>query len=263
MSELRVPGATLHYQVHGAGPVLLLIPGGTGGAAGFTAVLDRLTVDHTVLTYDPRGIGRSPLDEADAEQRVAEHAEDAARLLDLVAPGEPVRVFGASSGAIVALHLACVEPGRVARVVAHEPPLVEVLPDAGAQRAMVAGVREVWRSEGVPAAVAALATGLSRDGKPVQVGELPPRLATAMGYFVGRIVPSFMVHRPDLGRLASLGDRVVPAVGAESHGELPCRAAESLAARLGREPVLFPGGHVGLSTHPAEFGDRLRQVLTA
>ncbi|WP_220447945.1 alpha/beta fold hydrolase [Nonomuraea diastatica] len=96
---LRVNGASLHYEVRGQGPLLLLIPGGSGGAASFDGVAGDLAAHYTVATYDPRGMPRSTLDDPGAEQRVAEHADDALRILDLLSPGEPARVFGASSRA--------------------------------------------------------------------------------------------------------------------------------------------------------------------
>ncbi|MEV6986901.1 hypothetical protein AB0M95_37370 [Sphaerisporangium sp. NPDC051017] len=45
VGRLRVDGATLHYEVRGTGPLLLLIPGGTGGAASFDGVTDDLAAD--------------------------------------------------------------------------------------------------------------------------------------------------------------------------------------------------------------------------
>ncbi|MFD8638394.1 alpha/beta fold hydrolase, partial [Streptomyces sp. NPDC059656] len=64
--RLRVDGATLHYEVRGDGPLLLLIPGGSGGAASFDAIADDLAAEHTVATYDPRGMSRSTLNDPDA-----------------------------------------------------------------------------------------------------------------------------------------------------------------------------------------------------
>ncbi|MGW0447171.1 alpha/beta fold hydrolase [Streptosporangium sandarakinum] len=130
IGRLRVDGATLHYEVRGEGPLLLLIPGGTGGAASFDDVADDLAADRTVVSYDPRGLSRSPLDDPEAPQHVARHADDALRLLDLLSPEAPARVAGCSSGGIVALHLLATRPERVERVVAHEPPVVEVLSHA-------------------------------------------------------------------------------------------------------------------------------------
>lgn len=281
IGSLRVNGATLHYEVRGHGPLLLLIPGGTGGAAAFAGIADGLAAEYTVVAYDPRGMSRSPLDDPDAEQRVDEHARDALRLLDLLSPGEPARVFGASSGAIAALHLLTAHPDRVARLVAHEPPVVEVLPDAAVHRALVAEVRETFRADGLMPAMAVLAAGLRKDGGPgapateaeadaeadTAVG-LPPHAAERAGrtmadlpYFVGRIVPAFMSYTPDVPRLRALSDRLVLAGGEESRGELAYRPAAFLAERFGTDLLHFPGGHTGLTTHPTEFGALLGKAL--
>ncbi|MEU3751114.1 alpha/beta hydrolase [Streptomyces narbonensis] len=271
IGSLRVYGATLHYEVRGRGPLLLLIPGGTGGASSFDSIADDLAAEYTVATYDPRGMSRSTLDDPEAEQRVSEHADDAFRILGLLSPSEPARVFGASSGAIVAVHLLTAHPDRVARVVAHEPPLVEVLPDAAEHRALIARVKETFRTQGLMPAMVVFAAGLKKDGdtaEPAAEIKLPPQAAARaeqtmanLPYFVGRIVPSFMSYSPDTHRLEALSDRLVLACGEESRGELPYRPAAFLAEGLGTELRHFPGGHTGLTTHPAEFSELLRKAL--
>ncbi|ESU49972.1 alpha/beta hydrolase [Streptomyces filamentosus] len=277
ISSLRGNGATLHYEVRGRGPLVLLIPGGTGGAASFDGIAEDLADDgYTVVGYDPRGMSRSTLDDPDAEQHVAEHADDALRILDLLSPDEPALVFGASSGAIVALHLLTAHPERIARVVTHEPPVVEVLPDAAEHRALVARVQDTFRTQGLMPAMAVFAAGLKKDGdtkdgdtaEPEAGPELPPRAAARaeqtmadLPYFVGRIVPGFMSYAPDIRRLEGLSDRLVIAGGQDSRGELPYRSAAFLAKRLGTELQHFPGGHVGLTTHTAEFGELLRKAF--
>ncbi|MFB7268697.1 alpha/beta hydrolase, partial [Streptomyces nojiriensis] len=82
-------------------------------------------------------------------------------------------------------------------------------------------------------------------------------------YFVGRIVPGFMSYVPDIGRLETLADRLTLACGQDSRGELPYRPAAFLAERLGTELLHFPGGHTGLTTHPAGFGELLRKAFRA
>ncbi|MFB7178845.1 alpha/beta fold hydrolase [Streptomyces sp. NPDC056257] len=270
---LRVNGATLHYVVRGQGPLLLLIPGGAGGAASFDGIADDLAAEYTVATYDPRGMSRSTLDAPEAEQRVAEHADDAYRMLELLSPGEPARVFGASSGAIVALHLLATHPERVERLVAHEPPVVEVLPDAPEHRALIARVQETFRTQGLMPAMAMFAAGLKKDGAttgPKAEIKLPPQAAARaeqtmanLPYFIGRIVPSFMSYTPDIHRLEALSGRLVLACGQDSRGELPYRPAAFLAERLGTELLHLPGGHTGMTTHPAEFGETLRKAFRA
>ncbi|MFD5764437.1 alpha/beta fold hydrolase [Streptomyces sp. NPDC127049] len=275
VGSLRVNGATLHYEKRGRGPLLLLIPGGTGGASSFDGIADDLAAEYTVATYDPRGMSRSTLDEPEAEQRVSEHADDAFRILELLSPHEPARVFGASSGAIVAVHLLTAHPERVARVVAHEPPLVEVLPDVMEHRALLARVEETFRTQGLMPAMAVFAAGLKKGGTSTEpqaesaqspspsprATARPERTAANLPYFVSRIVPSFMSYTPDIDRLAALSDRLVLACGEDSRGELPYRPAAALAERLGTDLRHFPGGHIGLTTHPAEFGEALGKVL--
>ncbi|MEU8589524.1 alpha/beta hydrolase [Streptomyces sp. NPDC048664] len=271
VGSLRVNGATLHYEVRGQGPLLLLVPGGTGGAASLAAVAGDLADTHTVATYDPRGMSRSVLDDPEAEQTVEEHAEDALRLLNVLSPDEPGRVFGASSGAITALHLLIAHPERLARVVVHEPPVVEVLPDASAHRALLARVRDAFREEGPAPAMAVFAAGLRKDGgiaEPRAEVVLPPEAAARaeqtrgdLPYFVGRIVPSFMAYSPDVDRLTAVSDRLVLACGQDSRGELPYRPAAFLAERLGQELLHFPGGHIGLTTHPTAFAELLRKAF--
>jgi pimeloyl-ACP methyl ester carboxylesterase len=62
IQTLKVPGATLYYETQGSGPVLLMIMGGFGDAGGFEGVASFLAKDYTVVTYDPCGNSRSPLD---------------------------------------------------------------------------------------------------------------------------------------------------------------------------------------------------------
>ncbi|MGW6841789.1 alpha/beta fold hydrolase [Streptomyces sp. NPDC054958] len=273
IGHLRMNGATLRYEVRGHGPLLLLIPGGSGGAASFDGIADHLAAEYTVVAYDPRGLSRSPLEDPGAAQSVAEHADDALRIIDLLSPGAPARVFGSSSGAIAALHLLTVHPERLERVVAHEPPVVEVLPDAPDHRALLVRVRETLDAQGLMPAMAVFAAGLRKagdtPGPPAEV-VLPPEAAARaertmadLPYFVGRIVPAFMSYVPDVDRLETLSERLVLAGGQDSRGELPYRPAAFLAERLGTELRHFPGGHTGLTTHPTAFGEFLRKAFRA
>jgi len=54
---------------------------------------------------------------------------------------------------------------------------------------------------------------------------------------------------------------VLVGLGEESDGQLCDRTSRALAAELGIEPTLFPGGHIGFAEDPASFAPRLRAVL--
>jgi pimeloyl-ACP methyl ester carboxylesterase len=129
---LSVPGATLRYDIREAetdsdAPVLLMI-GSPMSAAGFTTLAGHFR-DRTVVTYDPRGIGRSELTDGATQTTPIERADDVHRLIAEL-DGGPVDVFGSSGGAVDGLVLVASHPERVRTLVAHEPPSATALPDA-------------------------------------------------------------------------------------------------------------------------------------
>ncbi|MCX4526940.1 MULTISPECIES: alpha/beta fold hydrolase [unclassified Streptomyces] len=267
---LKVPGATLRYETRGFGPVLLLVPGGGADAALFDGVADALARHFTVVAYDPRGRTRSPLDGPPEDQSPQGQSQDAALLLAALTD-EPAYVAGTSAGAVVALDLLQRHPELVRRVVAHEPPLVGLLPDAAQQHRFFASVVETYRAQGLEAAMAVMAAGTD-DGRGAggAGGEHNPPPADVMARvlanlpsFLERELLQFTGHMPDLDALAPYADRLVPAAGEDSYGLLLRRPAEALAERLGSAVTDFPGGHLGCAEQPAAFADRLIGVLSA
>jgi pimeloyl-ACP methyl ester carboxylesterase len=100
---LKVPGASLYYEVSGSGPLLLLIAGAPADASGFAGIAGQLTDRYTVVAYDWRGAARSPLDAPpndlpDGGLPMQVQADDAERLLAALADG-PAYVLGCSGGA--------------------------------------------------------------------------------------------------------------------------------------------------------------------
>ncbi len=117
-ATLSVPGATIYYEVRGAGPVLLIIPGGPQDAGVFTDLAQRLADRYNVVAYDPRGNSRSIVVGAPADQRLDIHGDDAARLIEALGGG-PADVFGTSGGGQIGLNLAARHPEWVRTLVAH------------------------------------------------------------------------------------------------------------------------------------------------
>ncbi len=75
---LAVPGATLYLEVRGEGPLVVLF-GTPMDAQSFAPLAELLAADHTVLTTDPRGIGRSPVAGRDPDETPV-RSGDASRL---------------------------------------------------------------------------------------------------------------------------------------------------------------------------------------
>jgi pimeloyl-ACP methyl ester carboxylesterase len=124
---LPVPGARLHYEVRGEGPLVVLV-GAPMDADSFAPLADLFAAEHTVLTTDPRGIHRSPVDDPEADSTPELRADDLARLITHLKTG-PATVLGSSGGAVSALALAQSHPELLRTVIAHEPPLHELLED--------------------------------------------------------------------------------------------------------------------------------------
>ncbi|MDT0450744.1 alpha/beta fold hydrolase [Streptomyces hesseae] len=273
---LEVPGATLHYEVRGSGPLLLLIPGGAGDAGMYAGMAAPLTAaGYAVASFDPRALSRSRLHGPLGDQRVAEWSEDARLLIDHLSPDEPAAVMGCSSGAIVALDLLARHPDRVRRLIAHEPPLLELLEDPAPQRALFADVREAFRAEGVGAAMARFAEGVgeqrsegaSSDDRaatelPPEIQEMAPRMHANLPVFLDHMLVPFSSTTPDVTALRSAAAKLVPAAGRLSRDQVPLYGPVArLAALVGRPLEEFPGGHLGAVERPGEFAERVVGVL--
>ncbi|ADI09437.1 abhydrolase, alpha/beta hydrolase fold protein [Streptomyces bingchenggensis BCW-1] len=267
---LEVPGATLHYETRGSGPVLLLIPGGAADAGLYEGMAPDLAAHYTVVSYDPRGLSRSPLDGPLTDQRVDVWSDDAHRLLELLSPHESAYVLGCSSGAVVALDLLARHPERLRRVVAHEPPLIEALEDPAPHRRLFAEVRETFRRDGVGPAMARFNEGLGGQPSdrptelPPEIQEMAARMHANLPVFLEHVLCPFTATVPDLAALRPAADRLILAAGRESREQEPLYGPARRLAQLlglGGEVVEFPGGHVGATEHPKEFAKQLLALL--
>jgi pimeloyl-ACP methyl ester carboxylesterase len=269
-NTLNVPGARLYYEVRGSGPALLLISGGPTDADVYAGLASVLAHKYTVVTYDPRGNSRSTAESPVEARGIDVHGDDAARLIDAVGKG-PAYVFGNSGGALVGLNLAARYPEKVRTVVAHEPPAVELLPDAPTHRARSQEVYDTYRNQGVGAAMQKfLALSGLKGGPPPQAAGGPPspemmermaRMGRNMELFLAHGMQEAGAFVPDIAALRAGSPRILIAGGEASGDQLAYRAAVAVAERLGTTIVGFPGDHGGFTTHPEAFAVRLQEVL--
>ncbi|WP_116246796.1 alpha/beta fold hydrolase [Nocardiopsis sp. FIRDI 009] len=261
---LPVPGARLYHEVRGEGPLMVLV-GSPMSAVSFEPLAALLAADHTVLTTDPRGIGRSPLDDPEQDSGPDLRADDLARLITHLDRG-PATVLGSSGGAVTALALAQNRPDLVDTVVAHEPPLEELLEDRDELHAQTEKMIAVYRSGDV---VGAWRLFMSVSDIPVPDTALqemfggdrdPQQVADERRFFEHELRPT--THwSPDLDALRAARTRVVVGIGEDSAGQLCDRTSRALATGLDTEPVLFPGDHTGFVERAEDFEPRLREVL--
>jgi pimeloyl-ACP methyl ester carboxylesterase len=264
--SVTVPGASLHYEVRGAGPVLLVI-GSPMGAADFAPLADALAGDHTVVTHDPRGIGASTIDDPEQDSTPELRADDVAAILDSL-DAESADVFGSSGGAVTGLALVVRHPGRVRTLIAHEPPLLELLPDAAHHRANTQDIIDTYRTDGMQVAWFKFMVNAGFDMSSPEGAELPapPEPSEDERREAARFFNHELWHTtsyiPDVEALKASSTRVLVGLGAESGHLLTHQTSTVLADRLGNTTVEFPGDHGGFMEAPTEFADALRQVLT-
>jgi pimeloyl-ACP methyl ester carboxylesterase len=280
---LRTPEADLAYDVHGPLPTAdgrppLVMIGQPMTAGGFAALASHFP-DRTVVTYDPRGLGRSTRKDGRTDNSPTVQAEDVHALIEELGAG-PVEVFGSSGGAVTALALVAAHPDDVVTLVAHEPPSIPVLPDAEAAERARAAVRDAYEARGFGAGMAAFMAMSSWQGEytdeffarpapdPAQFG-LPAEDDGSRGDpLLSDRSWAVSDYRPDVEALAAAPTRITIAVGEESAGLFTARTSLALAERLGQEATVFPshhggflGGGSGYAGQPEAFARRLREVL--
>ena len=280
---LETAGAGIVYDVHGplpsAGrrPPLFMI-GQPMTASGFATLASHFC-DRTVVTYDPRGLGRSSRKDGRVDNVPDIQATDVHAVIEALGAG-PVQMFASSGGAVTALALVAAYPHDVTTLVAHEPPLIPVLPDAEAAERARSGVRDAYEAKGPNAGMAAFIAMTSWRGEftadyfaqpapdPVQFGMPSHDDGSRDDPLLSDRSWAVSSYRLDLDALAAAPTRIVIAVGEESAGVFTGRTSVATAELLGQQPTVFPshhggflGGEFGYPGQPEAFARKLREVL--
>jgi pimeloyl-ACP methyl ester carboxylesterase len=280
---LSTAEADIAYDVHGPLPPAdgrppLFMIGQPMAASGFSTLASYFP-DRTVVTYDPRGLGRSTRSDGRVDHSPTVQAADVHAVIEALGAG-PVEMFASSGGAVTALALVAAHPEDVVTLVAHEPPLIPVLPDAEAAERAQAAVRDAYEARGSNAGMAAFIAMTSWQGQfTEEYFAQPPADPVAFGMGTeddgSRDDPllsdrSWAVtgYRPDVDALAAARTRIIIAVGEESEGTFTGRTAVATAELLGQQATVFPshhggflGGEFGYAGQPEAFARKLRDVL--
>jgi pimeloyl-ACP methyl ester carboxylesterase len=280
---LPTAGADIVYDLHGPLPTTdgrppLFMIAQPMDASGFGALVAQFP-DRTVVTYDPRGLGRSVRKDGRVDNSPTVQAEDVHAVIEALGVG-PVEMFASSGGAVTALALVTAHPDDVTTLVAHEPPLITVLPDAEAAERAQAGTRDAYEARGSNAGMAAFIAMTSWRGEftddyfaqpapdPAQFGMPTHDDGSRDDPLLSDRSWAVTSYRPDADALTAAPTRIVIAVGEESLDTFTGRTAVATAELLGQQATVFPshhggfmGGEYGYAGQPEAFARRLRDVL--
>jgi len=280
---LETAGADVAYDVHGPLPTAdgrppLFMIGQPMAASGLGTLASHFP-DRTVVTYDPRGLGRSTRKDGRVDHSPTVQANDVHAVIEALGAG-PVEMFASSGGAVTALALVAAYPDDVATLVAHEPPVIPVLPDAEAAERARAAVRDEYQAKGSGAGMAAFIAMTSWRGEftddyfaqpaadPVALGMPTEDDGSRDDPLLSDRSWAVSSYRPDVGALAAAPTRVVIAVGEESQSTFTGRTSVATAELLGQRTTVFPshhggflGGESGYAGQPEAFARKLRDVL--
>jgi pimeloyl-ACP methyl ester carboxylesterase len=282
-NTLETAEAGLAYDVHGPLPTAdgrppLFMIGQPMTAGGFGTLASHFP-DRTVITYDPRGLGRSTRKDGRVDNSPAVQATDVHAVIEALGAG-PVEMFASSGGAVTALALVAAYPDDVVTLVAHEPPLIPVLADALAAERARAAVRDAYEARGSNAGMAAFIAMTSWRGEftdeyfarpapdPAALGMPTDDDGSREDPLLSDRSWAITSYRPDVDALSAAPTRIVIAVGEESEGVFTGRTSEATADLLGQRATVFPshhggflGGEFGYPGQPENFARKLRDVL--
>ena len=280
---LRTTGVDTTYDIDGPLPTAdgrppLFMIGHPMDATGFRTLASYFP-DRTVITYDPRGLGRSERNDGRVDFVPTVLADDLHAVIEALGAG-PVELLASSGGAVTALALVTAYPDDVTILVAHEPPIVPVLPDAEAADRAFNAVLETYESRGWGAGMAGFIAMTSWRGEftddyfaqpapdPAMFGMPTEDDGSRDDPLLSGRGSAISTYLPDVDALTAAPTRIVIAVGEESLGTMTGRTAVATAELLSQEAVVFPshhggfmGGEFGYAGQPEAFAERLHEVL--
>lgn len=238
----------LHHEITGVGPAILLTHGFGASAQMFASTVAEVATDHTAITWDMRGHGRSDAPDDPSRYSTAASLSDMATLLDDIGATRAT-LLGHSLGGYLSLEFALAHPDRVDGLV-----LVDTGPGYRRDRG-----RDGWNAMTEQYARDLEARGL--DGLPGSAELAAPVHATVTGLIH---TARSTLRQEDGHVMEALASITVPTlVVVGERDDHFVGGSEYMAAKIPRAvlAVVEGAGHAPTVTHPVEFNAALRTFL--
>lgn len=249
MPKLDRNGVTIHYEVHGDGPALILTHGYSSTAQMWDGQIAALSQSHKLILWDMRGHGQSDYPDDPAAYSEAHTVEDIAALLDAVGANNAI-VGGLSLGGYMSLAFHRAHPGRVRALL-----IIDTGPGFKKDEA-----REAWNARAMETATRFDREGLemlqsfSRERSTVRHRDATGLAHAARG----------MLAQRDARVIESLPDIKVPSLIVVGADDTPFLAASDyMAAKIPQaQKVVIPAaGHAVNIDQPQAFIDAVLPFL--
>ena len=245
MPTIEKEGATLYYEVHGAGPAVVFVHGSGGNALSWWQQIPHFAARHRVVAFDHRGFGRSTCSPAALDPR--HFADDLAAILDAAGVVRAALVCQ-SMGGWTGLPFALAYPERTAALVLAGTPGGVVttriqrdsadVPKRAAERGFL----------GMALATAFLERDPARAFLYERIGSLNPPTT------LGAVLPKLVAQRVDPARLTAFRVPTLLVVGTEDSFFSVEGLREVAAAIPGARLQVLPGaGHSAYFEEPDVF----------
>ena len=241
MARLIRDGVTLHYEVHGTGPTLLLSHGFSATSAMWHGQIEALAAHHQLVLWDMRGHGQSDYPDDPALYSEAATVADMAAILDAVAAPSAI-IGGLSLGGYMSLAFHRIHPDRTRALL-----IIDTGPGFKNDAA-----RDAWnaRSHGTAAKLEAEGLG-SLASASAERAQSQHRNAQGLAH-----AARGMLTQANAGVITSLPSIAVPSLVLVGSRDTPFLAAtDYMAAKIpGATKVLIDdAGHAANIDQPAAF----------
>ena len=259
MPDVVSDGVSIHYEIRGHGSPVLLLAGLAGVGSSWGPQIYLFAQDHQVIVPDHRGTGAS--ERTARSMTIAQHAQDMARVVEMVGCG-PVHVVGSSTGGAIAQLMAIHH-----RNLMRSATIISSIARADAYyRRQFAMRRRMLADSGLRATTEANALFLF---DPRFHREHPERVqawvnATSAGAFdpeLGFARIDMIVGHDAFDELPSIATPTLVLVG-DRDACAPSYFSEELAARIpGAELVILEGGHFIFLEKPELLHDTVEAFI--
>ena len=241
MPMLDRDGVRLYYEVHGAGPTLLLTHGYSSSSQMWKGQIEPLSKAHQLVIWDMRGHGKSDYPEDQAAYSEAATIADMAALLDAVGARTAI-VGGLSLGGYMSLAFNAVHPERVAALL-----IIDTGPGYRKDEA-----RDGWNQNAIRTAERWERDGLNRAGPTSpEAGLSQHRSADGLAK-----AARGMLTQRDATVMNSLPTIAVPSLVVVGANDTPfLTASDYMAAKIpgAKKAVIPDAGHAANIDQPAAF----------